>query len=195
MEELKVVICDTEDLKKEAYRIRYKFYVEEIKVRDPKDYPDGLLFDKLDDTAVIFLGYSNRKPMITCRIIDYREHPFEMSQYINPEEFIKVPNCWEVTRLIALAEARKTGLVWEFLAELNKYRIERNIRYVYHARRESQMAESKFFNYFGSTSITEPFEYGKYGLHRIYEIDFGSETYLENRRNREKQKIMRMEVT
>lgn len=177
MENTRFILCDSDLSKREAYKIRYQFYINEIKVLHSDDYPDGLLYDEYDNNSLIFLGYLNDIPMITMRVIDNRFNIFEMAQYIDPASFIKDQNCVEFTRLICLRDARHTGLTWKFIIYIYDYLKDDGIKYIYHARRENNITESiiNFFIKTGGRAITDPFIYGKYGEHRIYEIDMNSE--------------------
>jgi N-acyl amino acid synthase of PEP-CTERM/exosortase system len=50
-----MVPATSDELKKEAYKLRYQVYCLETGFEDPSDYPDGLEFDEFDDYSVHYL--------------------------------------------------------------------------------------------------------------------------------------------
>lgn len=86
-----VVRADTEELRRKAYRLRYKVFAEENRFVNPDAYPDGLEKDLFDDHALVFLLMhrqsgeaagtlrlilpQDRKPLTSFELQKHCDHP------------------------------------------------------------------------------------------------------------------------
>ncbi len=119
------VIADTDELREEAHRLRYKvFCTENEGYEDPKAHPNGMEMDRFDDTAEhALLMYKPLNIAIgTVRVIGPNENNLQDSfplqnlcgAYALHDETL-VKNSCEFSRLCISKEAR--GAVKEHLAE------------------------------------------------------------------------------
>lgn len=171
-----IVRCDDGHLLDEARKIRYAFYVEELAVIDPAEAPDGMIRDAYDAGARVFLGYAGGRPLITCRLIDLRTRPFEMSQFIDPHRFVTDERSAEITRFLCRREGRHSAVVWHMLSHIYQDCAISGVRYLYFSKREEKVDPSllTFFEKLGAVCVSDAFQYGPYGPHRAYRIDLRS---------------------
>ncbi|HDQ40530.1 MAG TPA: PEP-CTERM/exosortase system-associated acyltransferase [Desulfonatronum sp.] len=79
--QFKFLLADTEDLKNEIFRLRYRVYVEEFGFEKPSDHPGGLEMDEYDPYSIHFAALNeNDKVVGTIRMIMDSSKGFPMEK-------------------------------------------------------------------------------------------------------------------
>ena len=113
-----IVLATTDELKEEAYRLRYRVYCEEFGFEDAKQYPDGLETDEFDEYAYHGLVvHKETKKIASClRLVpasDMRQLPFERHCHNSYDPDLLTEMCLsrasmcEVSRLVVDKEFRR----------------------------------------------------------------------------------------
>lgn len=117
--EFELKIAATEQLKKEAYRIRYQVYCEDLKYEDANEFPDEMETDRHDEKSIsLLLHHKPSNAFVGCvRLVPSTPEkptlPFEEIPDINISSDIvdisKLPrkHMFEVSRLAVVSDFRK----------------------------------------------------------------------------------------
>jgi len=119
-----MVSADSDELKKQAYRLRYQVYCIEAGLEDPERYPEGLEYDEFDYRSVHYL-IRHRKfgiNVATTRLIlpdnNNPEKPFPLEIHSHIENF-------EVLKYISrrhLAEISRFCIIKGFRKRINEFK-------------------------------------------------------------------------
>jgi N-acyl amino acid synthase of PEP-CTERM/exosortase system len=88
-----MVPADSDEIKKQAYRLRYQVYCIEAGLEDPERYPEGLEFDEFDYRSVHYLirhrkfGINVATTRLILPDIDNPEKPFPLEIHSHIENF------------------------------------------------------------------------------------------------------------
>ncbi len=79
----KFVLADSDDLKKETYRLRYETYVEEFGFERPEDHPGGLETDEYEPHSIHFAALNTSNDVIgTIRLVLHSEKGFPIEHAV-----------------------------------------------------------------------------------------------------------------
>ncbi len=97
------VKADTEELKKETYKLRYQIYVEEFGFEDPEEHPGGMETDEYEPYSIHFAAIDHEDRVVgTIRLILNSEKGFPMEHAVElrfPGEKPPPEKTAEVSRL------------------------------------------------------------------------------------------------
>ncbi|MFP4037801.1 MAG: PEP-CTERM/exosortase system-associated acyltransferase, partial [Desulfobacteraceae bacterium] len=102
--------AESEDLKKETYRLRYNIYVEEFGFEKPEDHPGGLETDDYEDASIHFAALYQDKVIGTIRLILDSKKGFPIEHAVRTTFVGEKPpssKIGEVSRLAVSREFRR----------------------------------------------------------------------------------------
>jgi N-acyl amino acid synthase of PEP-CTERM/exosortase system len=73
---------DSEDLRKETYRLRYEIYVKEFGFENPEDHPGGIETDEYEPYSIHFAALKNDEVIGTIRLVLYSEKGFPIEHAV-----------------------------------------------------------------------------------------------------------------
>jgi N-acyl amino acid synthase of PEP-CTERM/exosortase system len=107
----KFIQADSEDLKKEIYRLRYKVYVEEFGFEKPEDHPGGLETDEYEPYSTHFAALKGDNDVIgTVRLVHHSEKDFPIEHAVETTFIGEKPpleKIGEISRLAVSGDFRR----------------------------------------------------------------------------------------
>ncbi len=105
------VEADSEDLKKEIYRLRYRIYVEEFGFEKPEDHPGGLETDEYEPNSLHFAALRGDNNVIgTVRLVLHSHRGFPVEHAVKTEFIGEKPpgeKLGEISRLAVSRDFRR----------------------------------------------------------------------------------------
>ena len=110
-EKFKFVQADSEDIKKETYRLRYRTYVEEFGFEKVEDHPGGLETDEYESNSIHFAALNEHNDVIgTIRLVLHSEKGFPVEHAVKTTFIGEKPppdRIAEISRLTVSKDIRR----------------------------------------------------------------------------------------